>query len=248
MNNKEQENTIDLKRIFSLLLSKAWIVLLVSVVFAVVIAVYTKFAVDEKFTSVATMFVQNKEVGENSSTSISSSDMVASSSLAKVCQEIFTSDRMLVKVETALNEIVYEVSKNQLKNMITITSVNENQVMTLNVISGDPKLSFEVASLITLNAEQVYRDIVKIGTVETISEASFSEIPSSPNLKRNIVLGFLLGFVLTCAVIIITDFLDTKIKPQDNLSEIYGIPLFAEIMDFDIEMKGGNGYEYTRKK
>ena len=112
MNNKEQENTIDLKRILALLLSKIWIILLVAVVFAAAVAVYTKLAIDEEYTSVATMYVQNKEVGiEGSSTSISSSDMVASSSLAKVCQDIFTSDRMLVKVETSLKELGYEVQQ-----------------------------------------------------------------------------------------------------------------------------------------
>lgn len=249
MNNKEQENTIDLKRILALLLSKIWIILLVAVVFAAAVAVYTKLAIDEEYTSVATMYVQNKEVGiEGSSTSISSSDMVASSSLAKVCQDIFTSDRMLVKVETSLKELGYEVTAKQLKKMIKITSTNENQVMTLTVVSGDPMLSLEIASLVTLNAEEVYRDIVKIGSVETISEASYSETPSAPNLKRNVILGFLLGFLLMCVAIVLTDLLDTKVKPQDNLSEMYGIPLFAEIMDFDIEMKGGSGYEYSGKK
>lgn len=249
MNNNERESTIDLKRILFILLGKKWIILAVSVVFAIAIGLYTEICIDEQFTSVATMFVQNKDVdGENSSSTISSSDMIASSSLAKVCQDIFTSDRMLVKVEKSLTELGYSVDKKQLKNMITITSTNENQVMNVKVVSAEPMLSQEIASLVAENANDVYKDIVKIGSVEIISDATYSEIPSSPNLKRNIALGFIIGFVLMCAAIIIADLLDTKIKPQDNLIEIYGIPLFAEIMDFDLELKGGNGYEYSSKK
>lgn len=249
MNNNEQESTIDLKRIFFTLFGKKWIILAVSVVFAIAVGLYTEVCIDERFTSVATMFVQNKEVdGENSSTSISSSDMVASSSLAKVCQDIFTSDRMLVKVEQSLTELGYDVDKAQLKRMIAITSTNENQVMNVTVVSGEAMLSQEIASLVAQNANDVYRDIVKIGSVEIISDATYSDIPSSPNLKRNIILGFIGGFVLICVAIIIADLLDTKIKPQDNLIEMYGIPLFAEIMDFDLELKGGNGYEYSNKK
>ncbi len=250
MENKNQEVTIDLKRIFSILLSKLWLVIVVSVVAAAAFGAYTVLAIDEEYTSVAMMYVQNKEVGgENSSTSISSSDMVAASSLAKVCQDIFTSDRMLDKVEVSLTEAGYtDITAKSIKKMITITSTNENQVMNVTVISGDPMLSQEIASLIAKNANDVYRDIVKIGSVEIISDASYSETPSSPNVKRNIVLGFIAGFILTCVVIVVIDLLDTKIKPQENLAEMYGVPVFAEILDFDVELKGGNGYEYASKK
>lgn len=249
MNKNEQESTIDLKRLLFILLGKKWIILAVALLFAIALGAYTKLCVDEKYTSVSTMYVQNKEVGgENSSTSISSSDVLAASSLAKVCQNIFTSDRMLQKVEDELSAQGYEVTKKQLKGMITITSENENQVMDVAVVSGEPLLSQEIASLVAKNANDVYRDIVKIGSVEIISDATYSEAPSSPNLKKNIVLGFLIGFVLMCAAIIIADLLDTKIKPQDNLLDMYGIPLFAEIMDFELELKGGNGYEHTSKK
>lgn len=249
MNNNEQESSIDLKRLFFLLLGKKWIILAVSLIFAAAVGIYTEFCMEDKYTSVATMFVQNKDVGgENSSTSISSSDMVASSSLAKVCQDIFTSDRMLVKVSDSLKTLGYDVTTKQLKGVISITSTNENQVMNVVVVSSDPLLSQEIASLVAQNANEVYREIVKIGSVEIISDATYSASRSSPILRRNVPIGFIIGFVLICAAIIIADLLDTKIKPQDNLIEMYGIPLFAEIMDFDLELKGGNGYEYTSKK
>ncbi len=250
MENKNREVTIDLKRIFSLLLSKIWIIIVAAVVAASAFGAYTVLAVDEEYTSVAMMYVQNKDVGgDNSSSSISSSDMVAASSLAKVCQDIFTSDRMLNKVEEALSEAGYkDITANNIKKMITITSTNENQVMNVTVISDDPMLSQEIASLIANNANDVYRDIVKIGSVEMISEASYSDTPSSPNVKRNILIGFIAGLVLTGVVIVVIDLLDTKVKPQENLAEMYGIPVFAEILDFDVELKGGNGYEYANKK
>lgn len=249
MENKNQDVTIDLKRIFSLLLSKLWIIIVAAVVAASAFGAYTVLAVDEEYTSVAMMYVQNKDVGGDNSSSISSSDMVAASSLAKVCQDIFTSDRMLNKVEEALSDAGYkDITANDMKKMITITSTNENQVMNVTVISDDPMLSQEIASLISYNANDVYRDIVKIGSVEMISEASYSDTPSSPNVKRNILIGFIAGLVLTSVVIVIIDLLDTKVKPQENLAEMYGIPVFAEILDFDVELKGGNGYEYANKK
>ncbi len=235
-NRENEEKTIDLKMLLFGLLDRIWLILFVSVICAAAVGIFTKIGIDKKYTSTAQMFVQNKDV-EAQDSAISSSDVAASASLVQVCQRVFTSDSMMAKLQEALTNEGYLYKNDEITEMISITSPDNNQVMVVNVVSESPEVSRLVASAIIANADNVYREIVKVGSVQTISAATFPEEPSSPNLKKNILLGFAAGFVLICAIVIIIDICDTKIKPTDNLMDLYGAPLIAEIMDFDAEIK-----------
>lgn len=235
-NRENEEKTIDLKMLLLGLLDRIWLILFVSVICAAAVGIFTKIGIDKKYTSTAQMFVQNKDP-EAQNSSISSSDVAASASLVQVCQRVFTSDSMMAKLQDTLTNAGYLFKNEEIIEMIDITSPDNNQVMVVNVVSESPEISQLVASAIIANADNVYREIVKVGSVQTISAATFPESPSSPNLKKNILLGFAAGFVLICAIVVVIDICDTKIKPTDNLMDMYGAPLIAEIMDFDAEIK-----------
>ncbi len=236
-NRENEEKTIDLKMLLLGLLDRIWLILFVSVICAAAIGIFTKIGIDKKYTSTAQMFVQNKDVEVQNNSAISSSDVAASASLVQVCQRVFTSDSMIAKLQEALMGAGYLFKNEEIVEMINITSPDNNQVMVVNVVSESPEISQIVAKALVDNADGVYREIVKVGSVQMISAATFPEEPSSPNLKKNILLGFMAGFVLICAIIVIIDICDTKIKPTDNLMDMYGSPLIAEIMDFDAEIK-----------
>ena len=235
-NRENEEKTIDLKMLLLGLLDRIWLILFVSVICAAAVGIFTKIGIDKKYTSTAQMFVQNKDI-EVQNSAISSSDVAASASLVQVCQRVFTSDSMMAKLQDALTNAGYLYKNEEITEMISITSPDNNQVMVVNVVSESPEISQLVASAILANADTVYKELVKVGSVQTISAATFPEEPSSPNLKKNILLGFAAGFVLICAIVVIIDICDTKIKPTDNLMDMYGAPLIAEIMDFDAEIK-----------
>lgn len=236
-NIERDEKTIDLKTLLFCLLDRIWIILLVSCICAAAVGIYTKIGIENKYTSQAKMYVQNKDTSESNANSVSASDITASASLVQSCQDIFTSDIMIDIIQKELAKASYVYTDNQIKSMITISSPNNTPVMVVSAVSEDPNVSKIVANTIVINSNYVYREIAKIGSAEIINSANFPESPSSPNLKKNMLLGFAAGFVLICAVVIIIEICDTKIKPTDNLMELYGVPLIAEIMDFDADVK-----------
>lgn len=236
-NVERDEKTIDLKTLLFCLLDRVWLILLVSLICAAAVGIYTKIGIDNKYTSQAKMYVQNRDTTEGNSNAISSSDITASASLVQSCQDIFTSDMMVAILQRELTVKGYAYTDSQIKGMITISSPNNTPVMIVSAVSESPEVSQIVANAIVTNSNEVYKAIAKIGSAEVINSATYPESPSSPNLKKNMLLGFAAGFVLICAVVILIEICDTKIKPQDNLMELYGVPLIAEIMDFDTEIK-----------
>ena len=80
--NQEQEIEIDLSRLLRAVISKAWLIVLVSILTAGLALSYTRFMVTPQYKSTAMFYVNNNSlrVG-NASVSISSGDLVTSRGL-----------------------------------------------------------------------------------------------------------------------------------------------------------------------
>jgi len=50
-----------------------------------------------------------------------------------------------------------------------------------------------------------------------------------------VIMGFLVGLILALGIAFLIEIVDTTIKPDDDLYAIYDIPVFAEIVDFEVE-------------
>ena len=59
--------------------------------------------------------------------------------------------------------------------------------------------------------------------------------PYEPNNLKNTLLGLLVGLVTSCVIAILLELIDTTIKADDDIQEIYGLPVFAEIPDFETQ-------------
>ena len=47
------------------------------------------------------------------------------------------------------------------------------------------------------------------------------------------LIGAAIGFIASCLISILIELIDTTIKSEDDIQDIYGIPVFAEIPDFE---------------
>ena len=63
----------------------------------------------------------------------------------------------------------------------------------------------------------------------TLDEAVVPQNPSSPNIKRNVVIGFVLGGVLISILVILSEVLDDRVKKPEDIEEVMGITLLGVI-------------------
>ena len=47
------------------------------------------------------------------------------------------------------------------------------------------------------------------------------------------MIGFAVGLIAACVIAILLELIDTTIKSDEDLAELYKIPVFAEIPDFE---------------
>ena len=81
------------------------------------------------------------------------------------------------------NKTKYQLSVDELKSMVTITSQQNSQVFSINVKSKDPKLAADVANEVADVFKDKIGGFMKINNVSIIDSAKVNKKPVSPNTK-----------------------------------------------------------------
>lgn len=74
--------------------------------------------------------------------------------------------------------------------------------------------------------------IIESGSIKVIDCGEISTEPSSPNVLLITAAGLLAGIIIAYIISFVKEMLDIAVKPGDNLTSLYGIPVFAEVMDY----------------
>ena len=65
-----------------------------------------------------------------------------------------------------------------------------------------------------------------------VRSAQVPNAPYEPNNLKNALIGLVIGLVASVLISILLELIDLTVKPDDDLQEMYDIPIFAEIPDF----------------
>ncbi len=245
------EIEIDLQRLFSTLLSKAWLIGLVAVICAVCVFLGTFFFVTPQYQSRAKFYVNNSSLSALSNmdlvTSISSADISASRGLVKTYI-------VILNTRETLNDVIdyagVQRTYGQVRQMISAAAVDSTEIFEVVVTSSDPQEAEKIANAIAYILPNRIKNIIDGTSAKVVEAAVISASPSSPNYVRNAALGFLLGAVMMAAVVIVRALMDITIRAEDDLTLSCNYPLLASVPDMVVQSKGGyyhSSYDTNRK-
>ena len=201
---ENREIEIDLRKIFIMLKKKVAIILVIAFIGAALAGCITNFFIKPKYTSGVSFYVNNNNdnlIG--SSGTISSSDLDASEKLVNTYMFVVKSRTFRDKIADKLSS---EVTSSQLKSMISCSQVESTLIFQVNVTSTSPQLASDVANTIAELAPDEIVRVLKVGGVEVVDYASVPTSPSSPNLAKNILIGFAVAFALAFIIYLTKDF------------------------------------------
>lgn len=121
------------------------------------------------------------------------------------------------------NKTKYQLSVDELKSMVTITSQQNSQVFSINVKSKDPKLAADVANEVADVFKDKIGGFMKINNVSIIDSAKANKKPVSPNTKLFTLAGLVVLGGLTFLYMLIKELADTTIKSPDEVSQLFGM-------------------------
>ena len=109
----------------------------------------------------------------------------------------------------------------------------ETFFIVFDVTGSDPEKCANVANQLAEKSEAVFHNHFLYGQIGTIRAAKVPTAPFSPNKMQNTLIGVVVGLVGACVISILLELIDTTIKSDDDIQSLYGIPVFAEIPDFE---------------
>lgn len=242
---------ITIQKVLSILLRRIVFILATGAVMGMLFFLYTSIIITPRYSTSAMIFIQNYDkakakTSSGSSSSASSNNSVddnggsnqgGSSSNNQQAKKIFSSDisgsSSLAKICVTLFQNSDEVTA--LYNGCNVgMTVNENTFyVTISVDGNDPQKCATVANQISEKCIDVYAKYFDYGQIGIIRTAKEPAAPYSPNKMQNTLIGVAVGLAIACIISVMLELIDTTIKPDEDLSELYKIPVFAEIPDFD---------------
>ena len=241
LQNRQEEQEIDLLKLLKVLLNKAWIIGAAAIVGGVAFFMFTFFFITPKYQSSALLYVNNNSLNLGSTKlNISSGDISASSSLIETYAVILKSRTTL---EQAIKEGARPYDYEKLVKKVSGGPEGKTPVFKITVTDSSPEMAAHICNTIVeimVDERSGISAIVEGSSVSVIDYAVVSTKKASPSMKKNTAIGMLLGFVLACGVIILISLMDTTIREESYLIETYkDVPVLANIPNLFADTSGG---------
>lgn len=241
---KSNEMAIDVQRLLNALWRKLWLIVSVSVLCTVLAFLLTFFLITPKYESASMFYVNNSDKSTTDMTySIDSGDISASKSLV---------DSYIVILQTreSLDEVINYSGVNrtyaELKRMIAASSVNATEIFEVVVTSPDPNEAASIAKAIEFILPNRISSIIEGTSAKVVGSAVVAARPSFPSYPINLAIGFIIGFILSAAFVVVKEIFNVSIRTEEDLTRCSSLPVLSSVPDITAPSKGG--YYDTRKK
>ena len=214
--NDGGEDEIDLVELMYRLLEKWKIIVLACILGALIAGAYTIFFVTPMYTATSKLYVVNAK-----DSAINLSDLQIGNYLASDYTEVFSNWHVH---EMVLERLGLDYTYSQLSNMVSVTNPKDTRILYVTVVSDDPQEAKDMADTYA----QVAREFiaVKMDTEQPniFEEALLPGRPSSPNKTKNVLLGFVIGLVISCGIIIVQFLMDDRLRSADDIEKYIQLP------------------------
>ena len=100
-----------------------------------------------------------------------------------------------------------------------------------------------IATLKAQGREKEIESVILGSSAKVVQHATVAGAPYSPNKTRQAALFAIIGAVLAVAFVLIREFMDVRIKSEEDLAEICDAPILGYIPDLGAE--SSTKYSYT---
>lgn len=221
MYRENEEIEIDLLELFFVLRKNIVAIILASLIGTAVFGAYSFLIAKPVYESTSKLYILSQ------STSLTSfADIQISNSLAKDYEEMIFSRPVVMQVAQNLNlDYKYE----ELRDMVTVENPADTRCLNITCHSNDMQEASDIANEFATVAKRQISDIMDTDEPALYESAIANEDPIKPEKIKNMIIGFLLGFIIACGIIIVRYMLNDSLKSDDDIEKFLGLNTLASI-------------------
>ena len=218
---------IDLKELFLFVKSKLGLLIIITAGVCLLGCVYGLFIQKPMYESYTTVILSGNE------STITQSDIAMNKNLVNTYAEIVKSRRVLDQVITELNS---DLSYEQLMGKISVTAVNNTEIIRISVNDADAIIAKKIANSTAKHFTKEVTDLMGMDNVDILDEAIEAKSPYNINVIKQIIIYFMLGLVLAAGILFTIFYFDRSVKSIEQVEQKIKLPILGGVQDIS---KGG---------
>jgi capsular exopolysaccharide synthesis family protein len=206
------------------IMKRLWLIVLL-VIFAVGTSYgVTKYTVQPQYRA-TTKLIVNLKPTENVDAFLS--EVMAYPKLMKTYNELIKSYTVTSAVVARLG---LKMTPEQLAASVTITSINESQIVAIQVVDSDDKRVTQLADEMAYTFIDKLEHIMQADNVFVLDKAAGrNPTKLKPDLKMNLVMAVVLSLFAGVGGVILREYLDTSLKLREEVKATLGLVMVGEI-------------------
>ena len=212
---------IDLKELFTFFKSKIGLFIVIVVGVCLVGSIYGLLLQKPMYSSYTTVIL-------GTDSTITQSDVTLNKNLVNTYAEIVKSKRVL---EQVIDELSLEISYESLASMISVSTVNNTEIIKISVNDIDAVNAKNVANVTASVFAEEISSLFDMDNVNILDEADMSEKPYNINIVKQIVIYFMIGFVLAVGILFVIYYFDRTIKSVEQVEQKIKLPILGSVQD-----------------
>ena len=232
---KKQNDEINLKDLIGIFVPKMWLILVVSILLSAVLGVYALFLQQDSYTSKASIMVS-----KSNSTSINASDIDLSSMVIENLEAvIFSTKFMGIVGEDIAVKYGYPLTAKYLNSVVKLSPNGKTATFDITVTTDNAEKSWAIAEAVTehIMGKTLFNILPANFGVITMSRYEDPELgtKNDKGVLTNLLIGFLVGAVVSMVVIYVMTIFDVVIHDRKKLEDNFDLPVLGVIPRYDIE-------------
>ena len=216
---QRQTEEIDLVALFYRLLEHSLWIVLFSALVAVITGLITVFLITPQYSATSGLYVVSRQ-----DSAINLSDLQIGSSLTQDYQEVFNNWHVQ---ETVLQRLGLTYTYEELKKMVTLKNPVNTRVLYITATSPSPDEAKDLADMYAQVAREFIAATMDAQQPSIFMEALWPSKPSSPQLMKNVLIGFAIGMVLSCGLVTLLFVMDDRIRSSEDIEKYLHMPVLG---------------------
>ncbi len=231
---------ISIQDIFQAILSHLVVIALVGLLGGAVSWAYTRYHIKPLYRTSVTLYASSNVNRDSDSITVSEQD--SSRRLATTYSVILKSNTVMSQVSDKLKAAGVNYSASQLQAMLSVSTTG-TEVFNAVVSTTDRTNAKLIADTIANVGAVKITEIVGSGEVRVVDYAQVPAGSYYPNVQGNVIIGVLVGLLLSAMIVVIRQLTDTTIWNEEDITKQYNIPVLGTIPQLSGSERQNSGKE-----
>nr|WP_249292164.1 Wzz/FepE/Etk N-terminal domain-containing protein [Metabacillus flavus] len=202
------EKEIDLKNLFNVIKRRVWILIAFALLFSAAGGLYSAYYTTPVYSASAKIMIRDESKFFNTLTEVMREPVI----MKKVAEEL------------KLNR-----SPEALASQIIVTPAGESQIVEVTVTDANPLIAAKIANSTMKHYMKEIPKLLNFNNMKIIRQATEKVEPYKESPVKKMMMGLIIGIVLSIGLIFLLDSLDDSIRSEAEAEKISGIPILGTV-------------------